>query len=290
MQCCVCQKRGDHTHHLDGDPGNTVLDNLAVLCYPHHVEAEEKSKLRKNLTKGVIKRYRAAHYRSIQAARDRAAGVDDKVKVLTAANLVQASITASALVELERLHSEYERADPWDREALLGRFWAYSRYNNPQIAYTVMEFVHSRAGHIRGQMSEVECNGLFSMASSFFPYGTALGKKRLDDLAVLYVDAGYLIAYYAAKERQKLHLALIGLAFLKFIYMMGKRYNTEGPVKRVRVAFAELRAHMEVARQTDLGIFKEMYAFFETQLDDGHISYPVFPVKIMHALDAEGRS
>jgi 5-methylcytosine-specific restriction endonuclease McrA len=36
LSCCVCEKRDDHIHHLDQDPSNNDIDNLALLCFEHH--------------------------------------------------------------------------------------------------------------------------------------------------------------------------------------------------------------------------------------------------------------
>jgi hypothetical protein len=39
--CCVCHSSNGpiHIHHIDGDPAHLALDNLAVLCIPHHDQA-----------------------------------------------------------------------------------------------------------------------------------------------------------------------------------------------------------------------------------------------------------
>ena len=39
--CCVCHSldRAVQVHHIDGNPANTVENNLAVLCLSHHDQA-----------------------------------------------------------------------------------------------------------------------------------------------------------------------------------------------------------------------------------------------------------
>jgi 5-methylcytosine-specific restriction endonuclease McrA len=39
--CCVCRdpKRKTEIHHIDGDPTNNMLDNLAVICKDCHSDA-----------------------------------------------------------------------------------------------------------------------------------------------------------------------------------------------------------------------------------------------------------
>ena len=119
MQCCVCQVRGVHIHHLDGRPAKTTEDNLAFLCFAHHDEAERTSSLSRKLTPGVIRRYRDLHYQAIFSERRRVLGLmDQPLQGLTENALVAASLTASILLEVNRVEAEYydvskrERAEP----------------------------------------------------------------------------------------------------------------------------------------------------------------------------------
>ena len=53
--------------HLDRDPSNNALDNLAFLCLPHHDEYDSTTSQSKNLTIHEVKRYRAMLYRSVES-------------------------------------------------------------------------------------------------------------------------------------------------------------------------------------------------------------------------------
>lgn len=67
--CCVCQKRGDHIHHLDGNNSNNIFDNLILLCFDHHDQASVVGSLSKKLSKDTLKKYRQHHYLKVQASR-----------------------------------------------------------------------------------------------------------------------------------------------------------------------------------------------------------------------------
>ena len=64
-RCCVCYglnhdaavKKGQLAH-LDGNPSNNVLDNLAYLCFDHHDELDTKPSQSKGLTVLEVRRYR----------------------------------------------------------------------------------------------------------------------------------------------------------------------------------------------------------------------------------------
>jgi len=67
--CCACHSRGDHIHHIDGNPENNDVDNLVLLCFTHHDEVTTKEGIRRRLTPGVLRRYRTQLYREVQHKR-----------------------------------------------------------------------------------------------------------------------------------------------------------------------------------------------------------------------------
>jgi len=77
-------KKGDHIHHLDGNPSNNNIDNLALLCFEHHNMASVTGNLSKKLSRLTILNYREHHYKVIELARQRQLGIFDKpVETLT---------------------------------------------------------------------------------------------------------------------------------------------------------------------------------------------------------------
>lgn len=47
--CCVCQSKGVQIHHIDEDPSNNAIENLASLCLPCHDQASMQIGLTKKL-------------------------------------------------------------------------------------------------------------------------------------------------------------------------------------------------------------------------------------------------
>lgn len=56
--CCVCQKDGVQLHHIDGDPSNNDISNLAALCLDHHDRATMIGALTKKLTPTQVRHYK----------------------------------------------------------------------------------------------------------------------------------------------------------------------------------------------------------------------------------------
>lgn len=64
-RCAICfglqrdeSNKKDQVAHLDGDPSNFDLDNLAFLCLEHHDQFDSRTSQSKNLTISEVKGYR----------------------------------------------------------------------------------------------------------------------------------------------------------------------------------------------------------------------------------------
>lgn len=74
-RCCLCfglnrdmaEKRGQIAH-LDRDPSNDSLDNLAYLCFDHHDQYDSHTSQGKGLTMGEVKQYRQRLYEALETA------------------------------------------------------------------------------------------------------------------------------------------------------------------------------------------------------------------------------
>lgn len=71
--CAVCQKKGDHIHHLDKNNSNNVYDNLVLLCQSHHDEAHTKRELSLNLTADHLRKFRDQWYLRVKKHRNEVA-------------------------------------------------------------------------------------------------------------------------------------------------------------------------------------------------------------------------
>lgn len=56
--CCICQKMHVQIHHIDGNPNNNDISNLAILCIEHHDLASMKGGMTKKLKPDDIRKYK----------------------------------------------------------------------------------------------------------------------------------------------------------------------------------------------------------------------------------------
>lgn len=72
-RCCLCfglegdlgEKEGQIAH-LDGDPSNADMDNLAWMCFRHHNRYDSRTSQSKGLTVAEAKRYRDELYEVVK--------------------------------------------------------------------------------------------------------------------------------------------------------------------------------------------------------------------------------
>src|SRR6476659_9458977 len=57
-RCCVCKRSGIglHLHHINGNPSDTVDENLAVLCVEDHDRHHRPSSYHIRMLSGVLRR------------------------------------------------------------------------------------------------------------------------------------------------------------------------------------------------------------------------------------------
>ena len=88
--CCVCHQRGEpiQIHHIDEDPSNNDLHNLAVLCFHCHDETQIRGGFGRKLDAAQVTHYRDDWHRRVEARREAA----DKIALAREAGDVQATV------------------------------------------------------------------------------------------------------------------------------------------------------------------------------------------------------
>ena len=72
--CCVCREPGKQVqiHHIDEDPANHAIANLAVLCLSCHDRTQTRGGFGRHLRGEEVERYRSDWLERVQKRRDRA--------------------------------------------------------------------------------------------------------------------------------------------------------------------------------------------------------------------------
>src|SRR5437016_4380448 len=88
--CCVCRQRGEpiQIHHIDEEPSNNDLHNLAVLCFHCHDETQIRGGFGRKLDPAQVTYYRDDWHRRVEARREAA----DKIALARKAGDVQKTV------------------------------------------------------------------------------------------------------------------------------------------------------------------------------------------------------
>ena len=69
--CCICndKTKGVQIHHIDEDPSNNSLDNLAVVCTHHQDKIHKRGGITKGITPELVKKYKYSWEQSVRSKR-----------------------------------------------------------------------------------------------------------------------------------------------------------------------------------------------------------------------------
>lgn len=72
--CCHCRTRGKavQLHHLDEDPSNNNISNLAVLCLECHNQTQVSGGFGRTLSEPIVRKYRDEWHTRVESRRDEA--------------------------------------------------------------------------------------------------------------------------------------------------------------------------------------------------------------------------
>ena len=111
--CCVCHepRRSVQVHHIDEDPENNDIANLAVLCLDCHDKTQVRGGFRKKPNAVVVRRYRDAW---LQAVATKRAGISSQPAPVQASlpepqmTHEQARVALGKWFDLEKQRQEHE--------------------------------------------------------------------------------------------------------------------------------------------------------------------------------------
>ena len=207
--CCVCRDRGlaVQIHHIDENPTNHAINNLAVLCLEHHEQTQTRGGFAKKLKAADVIRFRDDWVRRVSDRRDKADEI--VIKYMTGAPLTQVqpeewnapsearvtgfldalpNIRRAAIVAASRLwdtgvtsemcQGSYDAIETLERAWLqLAKFYPPDHFGNGAADHFFSEFIAKRFEWHR-QISEPQGPG----SSGTIVHVTA-GGAVLDDVA-----------------------------------------------------------------------------------------------------------
>lgn|SRR5215213_232884 len=154
--CCVCRESGQpiQIHHIDDDPGNHAVSNLAVLCLTCHQETQVTGGFARRLDGDQVRLYRDDWDQSVRASRS--AKLDDDsgrqstgtYSARLATSLVEINRQAGNSVNLAFLYNSITNQELRDKAV------------NQALANGVSTDVLVMLRRLQGQVSDIPANVL----------------------------------------------------------------------------------------------------------------------------------
>ena len=131
-RCCLCfglkadiEEKDGQIAHLDRNPSNNCLDNLAWLCLPHHDQYDSVRRQTKRLTLEEVKSYRERLYSQLSALMSKSADERDEqlegaesdsaLEIIHRYSDADKAVTKTAITEiLNRIEQIYQFGHAYD--------------------------------------------------------------------------------------------------------------------------------------------------------------------------------
>lgn len=199
FKCCCCENRGDHIHHMDGNPQNNNIDNLVFLCFNHHVEASEKNPLRKKLSKEALVKFREQHYKVVETKRKKDLEIfDNVVPNFTEEKLLTIAKNAIIILEIDSLKQAYYNGNWGLKYEILESLYKYINHNNNRLIHEILEFLSLASNEARTGMPFDVANSILCLILNYMPQNFEYdAKEEIINLSKSCISIGFDLVYDA---------------------------------------------------------------------------------------------
>lgn len=291
-ECVVCNARGDHIHHVDGNPENNKFENLAFLCFNCHNEASVTGSLRKKLTPKTIVKYRDLKYEIVTNNRKNVLKLfDSQMNTLTSESLLVASKNALIIIELSKLKEAFFSNEEKNQAQLLAQFHKFSEHTNYRLAIDVFEFLGMISDQARNGMDKETASSIFFLILDFFPISfEESDREKVVELSNLCTRMAFSLAYDDAIYLKNYHVMMYGLSILKFVYKKGKKRKITELIGSVEQTYSELEGILKSRDDSSLLSAIQLIKEFKSDLEVGDLSFPPLSNNLMRLVSHSQRS
>lgn len=274
FKCCVCQDgtQGVHVHHIDENPNNNKLNNLAFLCFYHHDEASKKGSLSKKLTPRTIKKFRDNWYEEITEIRKKRREYrSTPLTEVSEEHLTNAALSANIIIEIIKIREAYLDGDWNERKEILDKVHQFADYSNFRISYEVYMFLTNVISEIRSGLSSRIISSVYWLVSTFYLSGD---EDKDDTLSKMAINMARTIIYDATIYRDDLDMVAYGCNILKLVYQNNSEENKEDLRTKIREVYKRLEGLFKDRKENDYSKSLNVMNVFKNDLDNWGLSFP----------------
>ena len=266
-QCPFCRStevENFHFHHIDEDPGNSVFENLLMLCPMCHskVTAGEITQDEVMLRKSIV-----AHISgSIQTSK----------------------LDAETLRELDKIQSSYHKASPIKKYKKIQKIGEYIKHANLELAEYIAQILESISNTTRsGMRKDLALTLHWETCSLLDPRFIDESMDQMVLLGHQCANIGFNIAYDAIVYLKAVSIAQYGYLTLKAVHSFGKNNNLPELITIANALLSELQVVIEDHADSCKANADLMHETFTKYMDETGMVLPVYPEEVMKIIELE---
>lgn len=231
--CCLCRtSNAVQVHHIDGNPGNNVIDNLAVLCINCHDQVTKKGGITRNTSPGLVRKYQDEWYKIVRKKKEKQIS-DVKIKNLSGRKI----LNLLAIHEIRKIKaslSAIKNAKGYEKE--LSKLHAFVGFEYDAMvklellgALSTFSALDFKGTNVSGLAQYVSCLATLALpiTSLVSPSKSKLSKDE-EDVLLAASGMGLSDCYLAIHRKLDLNIidaeAKIMWAVLRFVHL--NKYNS----------------------------------------------------------------
>ena len=264
FSCCICRNRNKpiQIHHIDENPANNQMDNLAVLCLEDHDKATIKGGLGCQMTPGLVKKFRDEWLEIVSSRRNK-----HLHSQLSEIDLHQSFLEALACHEIIKLEHKILQCDLNSEVPPLYDLWAYTfyQYGIPTKA-RIMDLLYTLATHVNAGMSAKVAKTIEGLAMNSLPIFSLVAPERKTpsqgqiDVLISANCVGSTMAYHATKRLQDIKVVAAGAQIMSSVLRYAKLNALDKLYKQVNKDFEDI---IKMAVQINFTDAKEWLRFMQ---------------------------
>ena len=222
LRCCLCPYVGDlpprprsgQIHHIDGNPANGAIENLAWLCLEHHEEVGKTGRSSRRIHAKALIRFRDELERRIQRQRRRSPDPREPGRRWFAAAL-------DAGIVLDVYRRRVDASGEWaDIEGEVSTLGSYPEEMGHEARRAILDSLDTLASGARFKMPHAVAASISRVTIDLLPLSLLHGERRrrplrLDiDLLIRATAVGEALAYDGALKLGNIRIAEEGCDIL----------------------------------------------------------------------------
>lgn len=271
----MCERSDVQIHHLDGDPSNNEIENLALLCLTHHHEASVQSGIARKLSPETIRRYRKDRYERIERRRRMQNVVEPRTR---AEERFETYVQAVEVSEIRKLRAQLAFGELAEAEPLILKLYDYWMCGD-QTKIAILEALYEPASKAKDGLTAQLSFQIQNIAVNVLPlqhFRARPTRRKLCSidraLYELSIQIGFELAYQGALYLKNLPIVKDGADLLWRAFRVAWQHHCK---ELLTMATQEFKSAINAAERAGFTEAQRLLISFQNQATQADSGYPL---------------